>query len=138
MENEPKRRKNLKNNHVRLLSDRFFRSFLGRGLFDPCKGQQCPNLCKNRRLKFIQCRTESGNARGAFLRTPTPVLDKIPGPIPVLPFFVFFFMARKNHPKITRIFIPTEPLQSLEKKVKTQKNKEFPRKGKNQGIQRKK
>ena len=40
---------------------------------------------------------------------------------PVLPFLVFLEKGQENHQKKTRIFIPTEPLKSLEKKGKTLK-----------------
>ena len=47
--------------------------------FRPSTGNHFGEL--SRRLKFIQYRTGAGNAIGAFLQTPAPVLDKISGPM---------------------------------------------------------
>ena len=63
----------------------------------------------------------------------------IPEQIPVLPFLVFFFFAKKNNqgksPKKKQgFFIPTEPLKSLERKGKTLKktrNSLIPKKTRN-------
>ena len=44
---------------------------------------------------------------------------------PVLPFLVFLEKGKEDLPKKQGMFIPTEPLKSMEKKGKTLKKKEF-------------
>ena len=90
---------------------------------------------------FVTCERLAriaSNLRFAIFAPPSAIRKKGVqfGNPPVLPFLVFLEKGMENHQK-TRIFYPTEPLKSLEKKGKTFKKQGIPRRGKKQGIPKK-
>ena len=81
----------------------------------------------------LETMSESALAAPDLSQEPLTLTTHTPLPCPSFP--CFFCGKRQEKPtKTTRIFIPSEPLKSLEKKGKRSKKQGNPRKGKKQGL----